>query len=170
MNTVVRTLKMGLLSALCLALPAVHAHNGVVHGDHDAHHGGFVMMYRDLHCEVVLKATGQVQLYYTDAMRADLPASVVSQVAVEIERPGGKSESVPMALSAGGDFWEGKTKAPVAATAMLHVAFVFQTEPVVVNLPANSLLGPKPAPTKPAAANMPAHTMPGMVGMDHNAH
>jgi hypothetical protein len=165
-----QTLALVFLSGLLSAPLAALAHNGVVHGDHDAHHGGFVMMYRDLHCEVVLKAGGGVQLYYTDAARADLPASVVSQVAVEIEKSAGKPESVSMSLSAGGDYWEGKAKAAITPASMLHVAFVFQTEPVVVNLPANTLLGPKPAVVKPAAAAKPAHDMAGMGGMDHHAH
>ena len=170
MYITLRTLTLALLTSL-LAVPLTAlAHNGVVHGDHDAHHGGFVMMYRDLHCEVVIKAGGDVQLYYTDAARADLPASVVSQVAVEIERPAGKSESVTMRLSAGGDYWEGKAKAAITPTSMLHVAFVFQAEPVVVNLPADTLLKPKPAAIKPKSAAKAAHDMAGKGGMERHAH
>ena len=75
-----------------------------------------------------------------------------------------------MGLSAGGDYWEGKAKTAVTPASMLHVAFVFQTEPVVVNLPANTLLMPKPAAAKPASAAKPAHDMAGMSGMDHHAH
>jgi hypothetical protein len=170
MKTTRLNFTLALIASLLAAPLSAFAHNGVVHGDHDAHHGGFVMMYRDLHCEVVLKAGGEVQLYYTDAMRADLPASVVSQVAVEIEKSPGKSETVAMGLSAGGDYWEGKAKTPVTAASMLHVAFVFQAEPVVVNLPANTLLMPKPAAVKPASAAKPDHDMAGMSGMDHHAH
>jgi len=170
MQTKLRILLITVMTGLLAGqLPAL-AHNGVVHGDHDAHHGGFVMMYRDLHCEVVLKPTGEVQLYYTDAARADLPASVVSQVAVEIERSPGKSESVTMSLSAGGDYWQGKPKIPAAPTSTLHVAFVFQTEPVVVNLPASTLLNPKPAAHKPVKAAKPAQQRAGMSGMDSHAH
>jgi len=145
------------LAGLLFAVPlALRAHNGVVHGDHDAHHGGFVMMYRDLHCEVVADAKGGVRLYLTDAARADLPAAVVSDVTVEIERKGAPLETVPMKISASGDFWEGKSKPVVAQGTMIHAAFVFQREPVVVNLPASSVMGKS---KKPVAAVPPVTPM-----------
>ena len=35
---------LALIASLLAAPLSGFAHNGVVHGDHDAHHGGFVMM------------------------------------------------------------------------------------------------------------------------------
>lgn len=163
------------LALLLLATPLwVHAHNGVVHGDHDAHHGGFVMMYGDLHCEVVLKPSGVVQLHLTDAMRADLPAAVISAVTVEIERKGLPPEPVRMAISAGGDYWEGRSKPVSAAGTSVRAAFVFQREPVVVNLPATAVMGggAKPAKGKPAGAKTatkPA-AVPAAGALDHHGH
>ena len=163
------------LALLLLSTPLwVRAHNGVVHGDHDARHGGFVMMYGDLHCEVVLKPTGVVQLHLTDAVRADLPAAVISDVAVEIERKGVPPEPVRMAISAGGDYWEGRSKPVSAAGASVRAAFVFQREPVVVNLPAAAVMGggTKPAAPKPAGAKSGARPAAAPVtgGMDHHGH
>lgn len=161
-----------MLATLMLATPfALRAHNGVVHGDHDAHHGGFVMMYRDLHCEVVVKPQGAVQLYLTDAGRADLPAAVISDVTVEIERKGLPIEVVRMAISAGGDFWEGKSKPVSVQGTTVHAAFVFQREPVVVNLPASSLMGgstkPRPKPSAPGASPKAAASTG---AMEHHGH
>jgi hypothetical protein len=61
-----------------------------------------------------------------------------------------------MKISASGDFWEGKSKPVVAQGTMIHAAFVFQREPVVVNLPASSVMGKS---KKPAAAVPPVKPM-----------
>ena len=46
------------------------------------------MMFLEMHFEIVAPDTGGVRIYYSNEMRIDMPASVVSDVAVEIERPG----------------------------------------------------------------------------------
>ncbi len=80
-------------------------------------------------------------------MRNDLPAATVADVAVEIERPGARTEAVDMAIAAEGDHWIGKS-APVSdAKTMVRVAFVFEGEPVLVNVPGSMwpTLGAAPA-------------------------
>jgi hypothetical protein len=114
-------------------------HGGPAHGNHDPHHDGFVSMYLDLHIELVLPASGGVQLYYTDATRAELPAAVFSDVAVEIERKRAKPETVTMSISPGGDFWQGKSKVVTDAEAMIRVAFLFEGKPVILEVPARNL-------------------------------
>src|SRR2546427_733599 len=61
----------------------------VPHGDHNPHHGGVVMMKGDdLHYEVVLDPAGRAhRVYFTDAVREELPASVASDVVLTIKRP-----------------------------------------------------------------------------------
>lgn len=126
------------LSGAAQAQPPA-AHGGPAHGNHDPYHDGFVTMYLDLHIELVLPATGGVQLYYTDATRAELPAAVVSDVAVEIERKRGKPETVTMSISPSGDFWQGKSKVMDDAEAMIRVAFLFDGKPVLLEVPARNL-------------------------------
>jgi hypothetical protein len=117
------------------------AHEGAAHGNHDPHHGGVVMMYgTDLHYELVVLPAGNVSIYFTDAQRGELPASVVSDVAIEIERPGSKPETVTMAIGATGECWEGRAAPVKEVDTTLHLAFVFQGEPVVMSFPASSLL------------------------------
>jgi hypothetical protein len=120
--------------ALLAGTPA-RAHEGMHHGDHNPHHGGAVMMYKTIHYEVVLLPAGGVQLYLSDEMRMDLPASTVSEVAAEIERPGSPSETVDMAIAANGEYWQGKSRPVTDSKATVHLAFVFQNEPVVVDVP-----------------------------------
>lgn len=136
---------------LALAPAAVLGHGDEDHGNHDAHHGGFVAMYKDVHLEIVVQPQGLVQVYYTDAMRKDLPASIASDVTVEIEGADRRTEPVTMAVSRSGDAWEGKTKPNVDG--QLHLAFLLQGEPVVMHLPIASL---KAKPVKAAAPAAPA--------------
>jgi len=145
MHEPVRCLIAGAIAALSLALGAVatahegHDHAAMAHGDHEPHNGGYVAMYQDLHFEVVMPAGGGIQLYFTDEARADLPAAVVSDVAVEVERAGLKPEFVKMAIGASGDSWEGKVKALADARAVIRVAFLYKGTPAQFNISAANL-------------------------------
>lgn len=58
----------------------------MAHGDHAPRYGGYVYMHGDLHFEVVLAADGEHRLYFSDAMRSELPAAVVEEVRITIRR------------------------------------------------------------------------------------
>lgn len=131
----VRLLHWACLMLTLACAGAALAHGDEQHGNHNPDHGGAVLMHMDLHYEVVLRPQGGVQIYYTDAMRNELPASVVSDVAVEIERPGSKIEPVEMAIGATGEYWEGVSEPVSDPRSVVRVAFVYQGEPVLVNLP-----------------------------------
>ena len=138
MNT--RSLARGLLSALALLPAFTLAHEDEPHGNHDAAHGGFVMMYEDLHFEVTALPAGGIELYFTDAARNELPAATASDVAVEIERKGMPIEYVPMAISASGDFWEGASKPAVETDAIVRVGFVYAGKPLLLDVPVAALV------------------------------
>ena len=110
----------------------------VPHGDHNPHHGGIVMMKgEDLHYEVVLDPTGrQYRVFFTDAVREDLPASVASDVVVTIHRPDAPDERILMQIDEAGESWVGSGRAvsaPAATTA--RVAFAIRHEPYWIDLP-----------------------------------
>ncbi len=67
-------------------------------------------MAGDLHYEIVLKPAGGAELYLSDAVRKDLPASIVSDVAIEIERPGKKDEQIDMAVDGSGERWKARAR------------------------------------------------------------
>lgn len=129
---------LAVLLAFGLNAAAV-AHEGEEHGDHDARHGGFVMMYGDLHFELVAKAAGAVELYYSDAVRAPLPAATASDVVVEIERTDGSIENVAMAISNDGEYWTGSSKPIEAPEDIIRVGFVFEGEPLVLDVPFSAM-------------------------------
>ncbi len=134
------------LPAVLLALATIlngsmlFAHGDEPHGDHDARHGGFVMMYEDIHFEVAVVTSGGVQVYYTDAVRTELPAATVSDVVVEIERPGVATEYVTMGMSAGGDFWEGVSAPVTEPEAIVRVGFLYEGTPLMLDVPASALI------------------------------
>ncbi|HEY7290662.1 MAG TPA: hypothetical protein VH583_12575 [Vicinamibacterales bacterium] len=118
---------------------AVEAPSGgaIPHGDHNPHHGGIVMMKGDLHYEVVFDATGhRHQLYFTDAVREDLPAALASEVALTIHRPGEADEPVPLQIDGTGESWIGSGRAvahPDKTT--VQVRFTIAHEPYSIELP-----------------------------------
>lgn len=102
----------------------------VPHGDHNPHHGGVVMMNGDVHYEVVLNPDGTHQLYFTDATRADLPASAATDASLTIVRKAEPPETVTLRIDEAGESWIGQGK-PVkdGATTTVRVAYTLRGEP-----------------------------------------
>jgi hypothetical protein len=119
--------------------PATASNGGSVpHGDHNPHHGGIVMMKGDdLHYEVVLDPSGRAhRVYFTDAIREDLPASVASEVSLTIHRPGAADEPIALQIDDAGESWIGSGQpvgAPAATT--VRLAFAIRQEPYWIDLP-----------------------------------
>jgi hypothetical protein len=106
------------------------------HGDHNPHHGGIVLMKGELHYEVVLDPTGRAHhVYFTDAVREGLPASIASRVVLTIRRPS-PEEEVAMQIDDTGESWIGSGR-PVAApgTATARVAFWIGQDPYWIDIP-----------------------------------
>ena len=127
--------------AVVQAAPAAAATatgGSVPHGDHNPHHGGIVMMKGDdLHYEVVLDPAGRAHhVYFTDALREDLPASVASDVSLTIHRPKAADERIALQIDEAGESWIGSGHAvadPAATT--VRVAFSIRQEPYWIDLP-----------------------------------
>jgi hypothetical protein len=110
----------------------------VPHGDHNPHHGGLVMMKGDdLHYEVVLDPAGRAhRVYFTDAVREDLPASVATDVVLTIRRPSLPEERVALQIDEAGESWIGRGQAvsgPAATT--VRLAFTIRQQPYWIDLP-----------------------------------
>lgn len=131
----------GFLFVLFLVLPALgKAQSSEPHGDHNPHHGGFVLMYQDLHFEVVLIPEGGVGVWFTDAQRNELPATAVSDVVVEIEHAEGKTEYPSMRISDAGDYWLGESGSVGNPESVVRVGFLYEGEPWMLDLPASYLM------------------------------
>lgn len=129
------------LFALCLVLPGLaRAQSSEPHGDHNPHHGGFVLMYQDLHFEVVLIDEGGVGVWFTDAQRNELPAVAVSDVVVEIEHAEGEAEYPTMRISDEGDHWFGESGLVEHPESVVRVGFLYEGEPWMLDLPVSYLM------------------------------
>jgi hypothetical protein len=95
------------------------------------------MMKGELHYEVVLDPTGHAhRLFFTDASREDLPASVASTAALTIHRPDGADEAIPLQIDESGESWTGSGR-PIAGApgTTVRVAFTINNEPYWIDLP-----------------------------------
>ena len=108
----------------------------VAHGNHDPKYGGVVLMNGDLHFEVVLRRDGRHQVYFTDAIREELPASIASRVDVTVTRPGVAPETVTLHIDESGESWTGRGRPvddPVETTA--RIAYTVQATPYWIDVP-----------------------------------
>src|SRR5258707_8905728 len=116
--------------------PNVPAASAVPHGDHNPHHGGVVMMKGDMHYELVVDQAGRVQLFFTDAVREDLPASIASAASVTLQGKDRADEPIRLQIDPNGESWIGAGR-PVAdrANTTAKVSFTIRNEPYSIDLP-----------------------------------
>jgi hypothetical protein len=111
-----------------------HAGITTPHGDHSPHHGGMVLMKGELHYEVVLDPKGRHSVWFSDAVRDDLPASVASTVEMTVLRPKAAAETLPLAIDESGESWIA-AGTPVGGDVTVKLAFVARGEPYEIEIP-----------------------------------
>jgi hypothetical protein len=119
------------------AAPAADAqHQNVVgpHGDHTPHKGGMVLMNADIHYEVVLSRDGRHRIWFSDAVRNELPASLASGVTLTITRQGQPDEVLALTIDDSGESWIAVGQ-PVTGDAYVKVGYSLQGEPHEVEVP-----------------------------------
>jgi hypothetical protein len=111
--------------------PADAAHKNVTgpHGDHTPRHGGLVLMFGDVHYEVVLNADGRHAVWFSDAVRNELPASVAREVTLRVARPGAPEETLALQIDGNGEAWIGKGTRVEGDNVMVKVRYVLPGEP-----------------------------------------
>lgn len=108
-----------------------------LHGDHNPHHGGLVLMKGEVHYEVVLDPAGRSHgIFFSDAAREELPASVASSVTLTIRRSGAADELIPLQIDSTGESWTG-AGGPIAdeAKTTVRIAFTISDEPYFIDVP-----------------------------------
>jgi hypothetical protein len=142
-----RVVYLALLAGACSSTPAEpvatearptdapHAGITTPHGDHSPHHGGIVLMQGELHYEVVIDPGGTHSVWFSDAVRADLPASVASKVEMTVIRPGAPAETLTLTIDESGESWMTSGQPVMGDDVMVKVAFVARGEPVEIEIP-----------------------------------
>jgi hypothetical protein len=101
---------------------------------------------------------GGVQIYFSDAMGEPLPASAVSQVAVEIEHLGAKTDYVDVNIDPTGVFWTGKSQPLSDAQSTMRIGFSFQGSAATVAVQGAALIAAaKKGPPRKVAEKHHAH-------------
>jgi hypothetical protein len=109
--------------------PELPSMSGMAHGDHSPKYGGIVWMKGDLHFEVVLDRGGSHRIYFSDAFRAELPASVVADVKLAIHRPGEDPETIDLTIDEYGESWLAAGRPVEDPEANVVVSFVHEGAP-----------------------------------------
>jgi hypothetical protein len=116
--------------------PADAQHSGITtpHGDHSPHHGGMVMMNGDMHYEVVFDKAGKHRLWFSDAVREDLPASIASKVVMVVTPKMGAPETFALKIDDNGESWVADGN-PLASGDIVKLTYSFRGEPIEVEIP-----------------------------------
>jgi hypothetical protein len=107
----------------------------VPHGDHNPHYGGIVLMNGDLHFEVVLGRDGTHRVYFSDAMRAELPAATASGVTVTITQKSRQPDAVALHIDDSGESWMGRGRPVDDPEATARIAYTAYGKPYFIDVP-----------------------------------
>lgn len=118
------------------AKPKDAQHSGITtpHGDHTPHHGGLVMMAGDVHYEVVFDGAGKHRVWFSDAVREDLPASIAKDVVMVITPKMGAVETLALKIDESGESWIADGH-PLASGDMVKVTYSMKGEPFEIEIP-----------------------------------
>jgi hypothetical protein len=105
------------------------------HADHLPRHGGLVLMNGDLHFEVILNKAGRHRVYFSDAVRAELPASIASELTITITQHQNVSETLKARIDTDGKRWVADGKPVDDVNAVARVAFTAQGKPYWIDVP-----------------------------------
>lgn len=114
---------------------AQHAGIMTPHGDHSPHHGGMVLMNGEMHYEVFFDRQGHHRLWFTDAVREDLPASVASAAAMVVMRPGKPAESLALTIDDSGESWEAHGQPVAGDDVTVKLVYSVRGEPLEIEIP-----------------------------------
>ena len=113
---------------------AQHANITTPHGDHSPHHGGLVMMNGEVHYEVVFDGAGKHRVWFSDAVREDLPASVAADVVMVVTPKMGAPETFALKIDDSGESWVADGH-PLAAGDMVKLTYKLRGEPFEIEIP-----------------------------------
>ena len=114
---------------------AAHAAITTPHGDHSPQHGGLVMMNGEVHYEVVFDSQGKHRVWFSDAVRADLPASIASDVVMSVTPKMGATTTFALKIDDSGESWTADGTHPLAAGDMVKLTYKLRGEPFEIEIP-----------------------------------
>jgi hypothetical protein len=113
----------------------------LAHLDHSPRHGGLVLMNGDTHFEVVLDSGGYYSVYFTDAVRAPLPASVASEVHLAVTQAGRSPDLTVLQVDPTLARWIGRGAPIEDPDAIVRVAYTAEEKPYWIDVPVSAWSG-----------------------------
>jgi hypothetical protein len=94
-----------------------------------------VLMNGELHYEVVLDRAGRHRLWFSDAVREELPASVASKVVIVVSRQDAPQETITLDIDEAGESWIASGRPVLGDEVMAKISFVARGEAFEVEAP-----------------------------------
>jgi hypothetical protein len=94
-----------------------------------------VFMNGDLHFEVTLGRDGSYRLYFSDAIREELPAATASGVTVTVTRKSAPPETVALHIDDSGESWIGRGGRVDDPAATARIAYTAYGKPYFIDVP-----------------------------------
>lgn len=112
-------------------------HQGITtpHGDHSPHHNGLVLMNGELHYEVLLSREGRHQIWFSNAVRDDLPASIARDVKMTVTRPNEAAETIALEIDEAGESWVAHGRPITAGETIVKLSYSVQGHPHEIEIP-----------------------------------
>jgi hypothetical protein len=114
---------------------AQHAGITTPHGDHSPHHGGLVMMNGEVHYEVVFDSQGKHRVWFSNAVREDLPASIASEVVMAVTPKMGAATTFALKIDDSGESWMADGSHPLAGGDIVKLSYRLRGEPFEIEIP-----------------------------------
>ena len=131
--------------------PVAEVNIALAHQDHQARHGGLLLMNGDTHFEVVVSPDGSCRVYFTDAVRNDLPPTYASAVTIELSSQNNRRQTIPLQMDTARNVWIGQAEFVDDPQAVVRVWYAAGGEaPYEIDLPLSAFQSVVPS-VSPAA-------------------
>ncbi len=92
-------------------------------------------MNGDVHYEVVFDRGGKHRIWFSNAVREDLPASVASKVRMVVSRTGAPVEEIALGIDDSGESWIASGEPVAGDDVMAKVSYQLRGTPFEVEIP-----------------------------------
>jgi hypothetical protein len=93
------------------------------------------LMNGEMHYEVVFDRAGKHQVWFSNAVRDDLPASVASRVTMVVTRPAASPETLALAIDESGESWIANGQPIAGKDVMVKLTLVTRGGPFEIDIP-----------------------------------
>ena len=92
-------------------------------------------MNGEVHYEVVFDSQGKHRVWFSDAVREDLPASIASDVVMAVTPKMGAAETFALKIDDSGESWVADGAHPLAGGDLVKLTYKLRGEPLEIELP-----------------------------------